>query len=276
MLKYPCRRPADPGRGGHPLPAADHRPGRRDRPGRPGDHLPRPDDGSVRGWWGGDHRGPSRVRSVWTNGRSCVTVGACDLPAGVFPEMPPAGPDRGRTQTRPFGHLRPGPVSGVARSLLQRGHDHRFHRVGGDRRWPSRTRIVAQPVQAILDEPAPPLTNRRLGHPFLRGDTLSGQALCTPQHDPVPQCQRLRTLRSPRPPHQPLSLPIGQRQLDLRSHSSRHVKVQDLTHELTARDTSRACGTARRSPDRSGMPAHRGSAVRPPRRARWRRPGRHR
>ncbi len=134
-------------------------------------------------------------------------------------------PDRGGTQPAAFGHLRPRPVRGVLRGLLQRGHHHRLHPISGDRRRPPRARLVTQPVHAVLDEPAPPLADRRCRHPQILGDILVGQTIRARQHDPRPQRQRLRRLRPTRPPRQLGTLVIGQRQLGLRPPGPRHTPV---------------------------------------------------
>ena len=76
------------------------------------------------------------------------------------PEVLPDLPDRGLAQPGPLRHLRPRPVGGVHRRRLQRRHDHVVDLVHADRARPTGTMLIAEPVKAVLDEPAPPLPDR--------------------------------------------------------------------------------------------------------------------
>ena len=117
-------------------------------------------------------------------------------------ERPPDGMHRRRRDAHCFGHRPRRPVRRVDRGGLQGEHDHLLNGgvVDGARR--TRPRIVAEPVEAPLGEPAAPLGRRRGMAPQLGGDLFVVAALGRPQHDPAPQSQRLRRLRAPSPPLQ--------------------------------------------------------------------------
>ena len=77
------------------------------------------------------------------------------LEAEVLPDLP----DRGLRQPGPLGHLRPGPVRRVRRRRLQSRHDDVLDLVHADRAWPPGRGSSSQPIEAVLDEPAPPLAD---------------------------------------------------------------------------------------------------------------------
>jgi hypothetical protein len=107
-------------------------------------------------------------------------------------------------------------VRGVLGGLLQGRHDHVLDLVQQDRRRPARPRLIYQPVQPPLGEPAPPPRHCRLGHPQLPGDLLIAPASGAGQDDLRPQRQCLGGLRPPRPPGQLVPLGISQHQPCLR------------------------------------------------------------
>ena len=117
----------------------------------------------------------------------------------------------------------------VGRRLLQRRHHHLFDLVQQDRRRPARARLIDQAVQAVVDEPAPPLGDRVLHHPQVGRDLLVRRPGCgAGQDDPRPQRQRLRRLRPPRPPLQLVAFGAGQHQIRLRA--SRPSAVDQAIH----------------------------------------------
>ena len=64
----------------------------------------------------------------------------------------------------------------VRRRRLQRRHDHVLDLVHADRARPTRALLITQPVEAVLDEPAPPLADR-----VRRAPQLLGQRSCCPR-----------------------------------------------------------------------------------------------
>ncbi len=155
------------------------------------------------------------------------------LSVGLEVEGPPDPPDRRAREPAALGHLRPRPVRGVARCRLQRGHHHVLDLLGADRRRPARSRLVDQPVEAVLDEPGPPLTHRRRRTPDPVRDRRVVQAVGARQHDPRPQCQRLGRRRPTRPAPQLFTLVVGQDQLDLRTSCPRHIKILPLNKRIS-------------------------------------------
>ena len=106
------------------------------------------------------------------------------------------------------GHRPRRPVRRVRRVRLQSAHEHVLdHRVGDLARRP-RPRVVGQPVQAALREPAAPLRHRRRMTAQLRGEVVVRPPRRGAQHDPAPQNQRLGRLGPSRPPLQRLSLRV--------------------------------------------------------------------
>jgi hypothetical protein len=138
--------------------------------------------------------GPSRADPYWP------------MSAGRFPDSA----YRGLRQSGLGRHRCPRPVRGVVGLALQGRRDHLLDRLVRDRPRGTRTRFISQPVKARLHEPSPPHPHRLGPHTDLGSDFLVGFACCATQHDPTPLRQRLRRLRSPRPPLQCLTLVVGQ------------------------------------------------------------------
>ena len=72
-------------------------------------------------------------------------------------------------------------------------------------------RLIGQPLQPPLDEPAPPPGYRARRHPQLGRGLLVAQPPCAGQHDLRPQRQRLRAVGPPCPAGELITLVIGQR-----------------------------------------------------------------
>ena len=89
--------------------------------------------------------------------------------------------------TGPLGHLRPRPVRRVRRRGLQRRHDHVLDLVHADRGRPARARLVEQAVEAVFEEPRPPLAHRHPVTAQLLGDRGVRPAIGTRQDDLRPQ-----------------------------------------------------------------------------------------
>ena len=140
-------------------------------------------------------------------------------------------------QAGPLGHLGPGPMRGVLRCRLQGCDHHVLDLVDADRGRAAGARLVAEPVEAIRNEPATPLAHRRRGTAELASDRLVVGALRAPQHDARAQRQRLRRLRLTCPSGQLVTLFGGQGQLGFRASSSRHTPVYDLPSGFRAHDT---------------------------------------
>jgi hypothetical protein len=76
------------------------------------------------------------------------------------------------------------------------------------------------------NKPSTPLINLVGRHPEILGDLFVGNTvLRAGQHNPRPQCQRLRRLSPTRPSHQLVTLVFGQHQLGVRPTRSRHPNV---------------------------------------------------
>ena len=174
------------------------------------------------------------------------------------PERLPDPPDRRARQARAVGHLRTRPMRRILRRGLQRRDYHVLDLLDGHRRRPARPRIIGQPVQACLKEPRPPLADRvrRTPHPLCDG--LVVQAFPARQHDPTPQCQRLRRLPPPRPPGKLFPLLIGELKQCLRASRAWHTPFYNLTNELLTQDTSGLTQLCRRDGRRRTRPGARG------------------
>jgi hypothetical protein len=117
--------------------------------------------------------------------------------------------------------------------VLQRAHDHAFNVVVADHARRTRTGLIDQPVETPLDEPTPPLPDRGLVHIELRGDRHVVDTLGALEHDPRPLRQRVRRLRSPRPPPQRLTFLVGERQRLLRTTPAPHTSQYELSSTIT-------------------------------------------
>ena len=137
------------------------------------------------------------------------------------------------------GHRCPRPVRGVFGLTLQRRHDHLLDLGVGDHARRTRTWLISQPVEARLHEPPPPHPYRLRPHTNLSSHLFVGFTCRATQHDPTPLCQRLRRLRSPRPPLQRFPLLVGQHQLSYRPAPTRHAPSLQLVIEFMAQGTSR-------------------------------------
>ena len=84
------------------------------------------------------------------------------------------------------------PVGSGGRPGLQRTAQQRGHLFVGNRAWPTRTQLVIQALDAVLDETLPPLAHRGLRPPQARGNLGVGAAFGGPQHQPGPRHQRMR------------------------------------------------------------------------------------
>ena len=73
----------------------------------------------------------------------------------------------------------------VVRCFLERLDDDPLDIVIGDLARPTRTRVVVQPVEAVLDEPGPPFRDRGAGDFEPLGDLGVGTAFGAGQHDPA-------------------------------------------------------------------------------------------
>jgi hypothetical protein len=80
-------------------------------------------------------------------------------------------------------------VGGVARHLLERLYDHRFHLVVGDGAHRSRTRIIRETVKASSEESPSPLRHRLLGRVQVLGYNLVVESLCAGEDDPAAERQ---------------------------------------------------------------------------------------
>jgi hypothetical protein len=153
------------------------------------------------------------------------------------PERFPDPAHRRLGQSGLGGHRCPRPVRGVFGLTLQRRHDHRLDLGVGDHARRTRTWLISQPVEARLHEPPPPHPYRLRPHTDLSSHLLVGFTCRATQHDPTPLRQRLRRLRSPRPPLQRFPLLVGQHQLSYRPAPTRHAPSLQLVIEFMAQDT---------------------------------------
>jgi hypothetical protein len=135
---------------------------------------------------------------------------------------PPDPTHRGLVEARRLGHRPRRPMRGVRRSLLQGLDDHPLHVLVADLAGRTRTGLVVQTVEPAGHEPATLLPHRRLVDPERSRDLLVGRAHCARQHGPTAQRQRLRTVRSARPPLERLALITSEHQRCRRSPSSCH------------------------------------------------------
>jgi len=110
---------------------------------------------------------------------------------GLELELLPDLPDRRLRQTGPLRHLRATPVRRVRRCRLQGRDDHVLDLVHADRGRPSGALLVAEPVEAMLDEPGPPLADRDSRAAQLLGHRLVVVALGAREHDLRAKRQRL-------------------------------------------------------------------------------------
>jgi hypothetical protein len=137
-----------------------------------------------------EHDGVRRRRDVESNhipdlgdelrvGRQLERLGA----VGLQSERPPDAADHRVTDAGRLGHRSRAPMGLARRRGLKRLHDYRLHRLVGDRARRADARFVIQPRQAMRDELAPPLGDRRLGRAKALGD---GRIRCigARQHDP--------------------------------------------------------------------------------------------
>ena len=118
--------------------------------------------------------------------------------------------------------------------LLQRGGDDLLHLLIADEPGPARPRLVSQPLQPVLQEPAPPLRHHVPGNTQLSGNRTHRPAISARQDDPRPPGQRLRRLAPPRPRGQRHALVIGQ----LRGTSFGLGTAQAIKAESLTQDTS--------------------------------------
>jgi hypothetical protein len=94
----------------------------------------------------------------------------------------------------------------VVRLLLERLHDHPLDLLIIDRARLPRTRLVVQSVKPARRETHPPAANRGGVTAELLGDLDTRPPLRRRQNNPAAKRERLRRLRSPRPPLQHLPL----------------------------------------------------------------------
>ena len=156
-------------------------------------------------------------------------------PSTVSTSRPDAVSDRTRAASAtPSTATTPSPSSSTAstsgypirRRRLQRPRDDLVHLIVGHRPRPARPRLVDQPLQPVLREPAPPLHHRRHRHPDRRRDLPVRPLRRAAQHDPRPGRQRLRRLRPAHPALQHPPLLVGQ--FDRHCTWPRHTPVYDL------------------------------------------------
>ena len=115
-------------------------------------------------------------------------------------------------QTGTPGHGPGAPVCSILRCGLQ-GQRHDPLNVSiGDSAGSARPCFIHQSVQSTLQEPRPPLANRRLRHSQLCGHSGVRLALRTFQNHSGPLGQRLRRLGPARPLSQCLPFIVGERQ----------------------------------------------------------------
>ena len=104
----------------------------------------------------------------------------------------PYPPDRRVRQPALPGHRTERPVGRVGRRRLQRPLDDRGHLLVRERSRPSRTRLIRQPLDALLQEAAAPLADRVLVHAEFDCHRLIGQAVCAAQDHAAAIGQRAR------------------------------------------------------------------------------------
>ena len=149
------------------------------------------------------------------------------------PERLPDPTHRRRRHPDPLGEITRRPMRRVGRLVFQGPDDHTLNIIVGDRPRCPRTGFVHQPIEAPLDEPSPPLRDRRLIHVQLRRDHHVVRALRALQHDPAPLRQRMRRLRTPRPTSQRLTFLIGERQHLLRTTPTSHTSQYEPSSSIT-------------------------------------------
>ena len=115
-------------------------------------------------------------------------------PVRLQAEGAPDALHRRDRQPARLGHAARTPVRGVLGQALQRRDDHRLDARVVDRARRTRARLVAEPVQPMLDETPTPLADGALIDPQRGGDLLVLHPFGTGQHDPRPHRQRLRRL----------------------------------------------------------------------------------
>jgi hypothetical protein len=96
------------------------------------------------------------------------------------------------TQIRGFRHIAHAPVRRATRRRFQRPSNHLFDHGVGNRPRRARPRFVVQPIEAIADKSAAPLTHRCLSHVKAARHALILAALSTRQDDSGPARQEGR------------------------------------------------------------------------------------
>jgi hypothetical protein len=162
-------------------------------------------------------------------GRQLEGLGAMRLQT----EGPPDPMDRGGRVADRARHAAQGPMGCVRRRLFQRPADRLGDLVVADAPRRPRARLVVEPVEPTLREPATPFADRRRIRSQPRGDLLVLEALGRRQHDLSPSRQALR--RAP-PPAQTLQLPPLQIRQGNRHRrhttSTRHRATSSTSHRF--------------------------------------------
>jgi hypothetical protein len=142
------------------------------------------------------------------------------------PERPPDPRDRGLIETDLGGHRTRRPVRRALWRRLERLDDYLLDLGVADLARLPRSRLVGQPVQAVLGKAIAPLAHRRVPDRQPLRDLGVLEPIGGQQHDPRAQRQRLRARRTPCPRLQPLTL--SRIELDHGSHRVRHDRTLQL------------------------------------------------
>jgi hypothetical protein len=120
-------------------------------------------------------------------------------------------------------------VRGVDGQLLERGRDHLFDHVVGDGARHARAGLVDEPVEAVRDEPAPPLADCGGRDPKAVRDVKVRRPGRAHKDDPRSLREPLGALRSSRPPLERRPLVVAEIELRLGSASLRHGRPPSLS-----------------------------------------------
>ena len=96
-------------------------------------------------------------------------------------EGAPDAPDRRVRKAALPGHRAQRPMGGVRRRRAERPLDNLGHLIVRERSRPSRTRLIRQPLDALLQEAPAPLADRVLVHAEFGCHRLVGQTVCAAQ-----------------------------------------------------------------------------------------------
>ncbi len=134
-------------------------------------------------------------------------------------------------------------MRGIDRLVLQRLDDHRLDIGISDLARRPRSRLIDETIGATLGEPLPPLHHRCLMHPDPLRYLVVRQPPSRQQHNPGPLRDRMRRLRTTRPPlqHLPLLISHGQRLArtsTLLRHPPSMQHPNTKREELKTQDTS--------------------------------------